>query len=1288
MNPSPSIQLCFFVSRRAPISNECQVIQQFTSDGQLPLTSVPLQYEQVFMVLVNGEEQAVRFLVPPLDKLFSSHGELTPFHESSILKTDSRRLSFIYGVSPSAPETALSRDLVAILQSMGSLAPMSNLTQILKIVSLSIISIKCNLNPPSNIHVSTLRRALCPPNSLFRPYKVSEIVHGAHFTHGAPQGVLNPPKGDLLGAFVGGFLNAPGSASGFMFTPQHGPQAIVNQNFCKTAYIVPVDYWIPEISTYTLSGGRMTDTGLAYTYGQLQVAPRDNLLKFLYNSPNQWFGNVFYSSQLGIASTVSITTSPRSSYELPPYTRDIMDAYMIKMRCCGLPCTQGYFFPIVKSHLPLDSVPEGPIAFTGAVCFSRNITTDLPPETRHKINIYQLGTFTSSHEDSGREVRCLLGALKYLMSFLRPSQVKGISAVKVCETMHAKLLSVCQGTYGIKIYQSALPPPLNTGLLPFTASNRQHNMTMIKQHFLNIVAPIVLVAIEATPDNTTDTVLKAGCAIHGCQYKVLGRRTQKPHIHIVKDKGEQNVREQISLKRYSPSYPISITNKLQKQSENWQDSSMEWDTLPSLSYTLLEILKHPAVGCKDFIVKHIDRLSSGRVAQQQGIGARDIPISDYSILVSDLSLAAAPDRGSENPWATAESLDDLPLVNNEPVPPGICSAIGECFPLSTYFPIKGAHVAIVESLLNIVSAPFKRIDDVTCTFNITWPQTTDSHFGILELMRAGREFCSQLGIGCVFTSCTTSNRRGQKCINNSLVRYLTVTATAPCKDVTQGLTPDLKEPDSSIVWLPISTEYHTFGTVISQLFRDSPSGHIINIDPLYVKKLITVTKHLINHESIISCHDVGCGGLITACFEMAYAGGASIAITVPQDEDPVLFLTSETPGLMVEVPRVKVSTVQKHLERSDIIYFDVGRTLPSVASNTFTVSYKERIIFRESLNEMVENWRHFSTKEQMRTYPCEYQGTPEDPPKDLQLHLTFQPSMCPHGPYKYHQVNVYLLPGTNTPDSLLVALEEAGFRVNLVSTFTDKTVKIVTDTTNVFGICLIGATNIEDATLGDKAISMYTKHNPVLVGELKKLINSPDVFSLAIGHTACQILFENKFMGYNKPSNTTMYCKENYSGLMESRWLNFFIPENTRAVALQSMKGSLLPGWIQGTHLGFAHPSETYMEMLSTHGMVATQFYGADISAGPALTYPQNPTAGYTISGLCSADGRHLALLHDPGLSNNLWQWPHIPKMTPPLKVSPWKRMFLDLHIWANKVREMDQPPPPRPDPLRNIKVM
>jgi len=65
--------------------------------------------------------------------------------------------------------------------------------------------------------------------------------------------------------------------------------------------------------------------------------------------------------------------------------------------------------------------------------------------------------------------------------------------------------------------------------------------------------------------------------------------------------------------------------------------------------------------------------------------------------------------------------------------------------------------------------------------------------------------------------------------------------------------------------------------------------------------------------------------------------------------------------------------------------------------------------------------------------------------------------------------------------------------------------------------------------------------------------------------------------------------------------------------------------------------------------------------------YPANPNgSAYATAGICSADGRHLAMMPHPERAIFPWQWAHYPIERRNVdQISPWIEAFVNARKWV-----------------------
>ena len=128
----------------------------------------------------------------------------------------------------------------------------------------------------------------------------------------------------------------------------------------------------------------------------------------------------------------------------------------------------------------------------------------------------------------------------------------------------------------------------------------------------------------------------------------------------------------------------------------------------------------------------------------------------------------------------------------------------------------------------------------------------------------------------------------------------------------------------------------------------------------------------------------------------------------------------------------------------------------------------------------------------------------------------------------------------------------------------------------------------------------------------------------------------------------------NDSHKFESAYLGLTIPKNN-SVMFGSLAGSKLGIWVAHGEGKFHLPGQE-----SDYHVVAKYNY---------TEYPGNPNGSdYAVAGICSADGRHLAMM--PHLERAIfpWQCAWYPADRRQDEATPWLEAFVNARRWITKL--------------------
>ncbi len=165
---------------------------------------------------------------------------------------------------------------------------------------------------------------------------------------------------------------------------------------------------------------------------------------------------------------------------------------------------------------------------------------------------------------------------------------------------------------------------------------------------------------------------------------------------------------------------------------------------------------------------------------------------------------------------------------------------------------------------------------------------------------------------------------------------------------------------------------------------------------------------------------------------------------------------------------------------------------------------------------------------------------------------------------------------------------------------------------------------------------------------LKNFFAREDTLSLGICN-GCQLMIELGLINPEHPKKTKMLHNDSHK--FESQFLGVSIPANN-SVMLGSFSGSKLGIWVAHGEGKFNLPMA-----MSDYNVVAKYNYSA---------YPGNPNGSRaSVAGICSADGRHLAMM--PHLERAIfpWQCGYYPASRRADEVTPWIDAFINARKWV-----------------------
>ncbi len=657
----------------------------------------------------------------------------------------------------------------------------------------------------------------------------------------------------------------------------------------------------------------------------------------------------------------------------------------------------------------------------------------------------------------------------------------------------------------------------------------------------------------------------------------------------------------------------------------------------TLRKALDDVLRLVSVGSKKFLTNKVDRAVTGLIARQQCCGPLQLTVSDVAVV--------------------AQSHFGLT---------GIATAIGEQPVKMLVDPAVGARMAVGEAWTNLVWA---KIDDplqVKCSANWMWaPKLPGEGAAINDAARAMRDamIATGMAVDGGKDSLSMATVIGEETVKSP--RQLVISAYAAMTDITKVITPDIKEPGSPLLFIDLAPGRARLGgtalaQVLGQLGDDSPDMD----DPELIRRAFAAVQKLIVDDLILSGHDVSDGGLITTLLEMAFAGNCGIDIAIRRQENLFSALFAEELGLVLECRQEDLKSVTKILAAADIPTLVLGT---STAEQQITIHHNGAEVLTEAMVVLRRQWEETSYQlERLQMNPAcadEEKNNSYDRSGPIYT-LPFTPKPAPAAlltAADKPKVAILRDEGSNSDREMASAFFAAGFEPWDI-TMTD----LLSGTLNLDnfrGLAAVGGFSYADVPESAKGWAAAILFNDRLKSMFDTFYNRPDTFTLGICN-GCQLFALLGWVPFQGLTSTQQpRFIHNRSSRFESRWVSVKVLENP-AMMLAGMTDMVFGIHVDHGEGKLHFPDRVIREQVTKQHLVPLAY--VDDEGAPTESYPFNPngsTGG--LAGLCSPDGRHLAMMPHPERAFLPWQCHWLPREMQNLTVSPWMRMFSNAYTWC-----------------------
>ncbi|WP_291913082.1 phosphoribosylformylglycinamidine synthase [Limnohabitans sp.] len=761
----------------------------------------------------------------------------------------------------------------------------------------------------------------------------------------------------------------------------------------------------------------------------------------------------------------------------------------------------------------------------------------------------------------------------------------------------------------------------------------------------------------------------AFCERERCPFAVIGVATDERQL-VLEDKGSESPVDM----------PMDVLlgkpPKMHRDVKTVVRQSPAMDlTGVSLQKAVIDVLSHPTVASKRFLITIGDRAVGGLTHRDQMVGPWQVPVADVAVTLADYQGFA-----------------------------GEAMSMGERTPLASLNAAASGRMAVAEAITNLLAAP---IELPRVKMSANWMAACGEpgeDAALYETVKAvGMELCPALDISIPVGKDSLSMRtqwtdNGETHKVTSPVSLI-VTAFASLPDVRGTFTPqlDAKTDDTSLLLIDLGQGRNRMGgSVLGQVLGQFGDSVPDLEEPQALVNLVKAINTLRAQGQILAYHDRSDGGLLAAVAEMAFAGHVGVALNVDmlvtegdgitdsradhgdaknwagqvsarRDELTLKALFNEELGVVLQVRTAERNAVLQTLREHGLSKHThvIGKTRPVQSTiqkgvGELSIWRDTKEVFAAKLEDLHQVWDSVSWKIcQQRDNPAcadaehAAAGRVDDP--GMHVALSFDPADNVAAPFlnlSRPKVAILREQGVNSHVEMAYAFHKAGFESHDVH-MTD----LQSGRANLAdfqGLVACGGFSYGDTLGAGSGWARSITFNPALAEQFKGFFGRTDTFGLGVCN-GCQMFAELADIipgAQDWPRFTT-----NQSERFEARLSMVEVLESP-SLFLQGMAGSRLPiavahgeGFANFKHRGNAAQALGAMRFVDNHGQ-ATE------------AYPFNPNGSAGgLTAVTTADGRFTAMMPHPErvFRNVQMSWTSGDISA----TSPWLRVWQNARKWV-----------------------
>ena len=719
------------------------------------------------------------------------------------------------------------------------------------------------------------------------------------------------------------------------------------------------------------------------------------------------------------------------------------------------------------------------------------------------------------------------------------------------------------------------------------------------------------------------------CKRERCVYAFVGITTNEQSVKLY-DSQTETYPVDVPLTMLFGDLPITDIKVSTDEKTFFNDSV---SSEHSFKETLKNVLQHPTVASKSFLITIGDRTVGGMVARDQFIGPYQVPVSDYS-----MSLRSFTSSGGE------------------------VLTIGEKPTIAINNPAASMRMAMAEALLNMSGVYIKGLDEVQVSAN--WMAATGEGVEDLSLrdgVEALSECCVSLNISVpVGKDSLSMKTKWQEDKSDYVVKSPlsgVITAMAPVEDVRVAVTPELDtDIQSKILHVKLNDKKRLAGSIFSQVtesqFQETP-----DIDDMQLLKIMFNTvQGLVAQNKILALHDISDGGLMITLLEMAFTKkvGLDLSLDKLAKDDLNSTFFSEEAGIVIQVAEKFFDEITHELTKVGLIATSVGEIS---SSKEIVISSSDGELFRDSVINLEKYWREVShsiqsIRDNESVANSEIGLLDDINHKGLFAEDQFNENDVKSFAITNNKPKVAILreQGVNGQMEMAAAFSIAGFEAVDVhmQDLLDKRVNLK----DFNGMAACGGFSYGDVLGAGGGWSKTILHNGFVKDQFQEFFANTSTFALGVCN-GCQMM--SKLKDIIPGAELWPSFEKNLSDQFEARLAQVKV-QKSDSILLSGMEGWSLP--IASAHgEGLANFNGNNLDGLVKANQLALNFVNS--SGNTTETYPLNPNGSVEgATGVTAANGRVTIMMPHPERVFRKLQMSWKPNHWK--EFSPWMQIFIN----------------------------